>query len=88
MDLTLLLLVAEWKRNGGTVRAGSMAEPACRTVRDVRASLARLERLGLVKREKVASRGPLGTFAWAPTAAGLACAEPALDFITAPRRAA
>lgn len=81
MDLILILLVVAERADARGVIASELAEPSARTPRDVRASLTRLESLGLVTHEVGGTRGPLGTYRWRATASGRAAAARPLSFI-------
>lgn len=83
MDLILILLVVADRASGGRgVVASELAEPSARAPRDVRASLSRLEALGLVKHEVAGSRGPLGTYRWRATDAGRSAAARPIAFLS------
>lgn len=81
MDLILVLLVSRVDPTGVGLHASELSEPSARSPRDVRASLTRLQGAGLAESYVAGSRGPVGTFRWRPTEAGVEAARRAIEWV-------
>lgn len=77
MDTILLVLSASSR----PLLASQLAELTARPATAVRATLARLEEVGLVVGRQVNSRGPVGTWEWTASETGRAAADRVLRFV-------